>query len=131
MRKRELKKEKLFFLASNSYQAFTDDGGLDKNHFVYYYPIKIDEREECLASEIENDFKIMIRGVYDQLNQHIDTIEYGIECAISNFDSILNSKEIDYNCQYIWLNYDGYAVPQEVFNLFFSSNNTENVSNFF
>lgn len=116
---RRIKKEKLFFLASNSYQAFTDDGGLDKNHFVYYYPIKIDEREECLASEIENDFKIMIRGVYDQLNQHIDTIEYGIECAISNFDSILNSKEIDYNYKYIWLNYDGYAVPQEVFNLFF------------
>ena len=25
----------------------------------------------------------------------------------------------DYNYKYIWLNYDGYAVPQEVFNLFF------------
>ena len=115
---RKIKKDKLYLLASNAYQAFPDDSMLDEQHFVYYYPVKMDNRKECMLNEIQETFKMLQKEVLDNLTDHVKNIECGIECAIANFNSILNSKEINYNYKYIWLNYDGYAVPPEVFKIF-------------
>lgn len=115
---RKIKKDKLYLLASNAYQAFPDDSMLDEQHFVYYYPLKMDDRRECMIDEIRVDFQKLIKEILCHLENDINEMEFGIKCAIGNFNSILNSKQIDYNYKYIWLKYDGYAVPKEVFKIF-------------
>lgn len=110
--------EKLYMLATNAYKAFDMDSDYDDKHFVYYYPCYSERKRICLIDEILNDFKQLIEQMYINLAQHIITIKYGIERIICDFDLLLKWDKVDYGYKYIWLNYDGYAVPNEIISLF-------------
>lgn len=115
---RTISKDKLFLLASNAYQAFGNIGNLDQAHFLTFLPTVNRENAVCSWKEIERDFKKLISEVYLGLDAYKDRVTAGINEVICDFHKLTHCEKIDYDYKYNWLRYDGYAVPDEVFELF-------------